>query len=112
MLPAEVGERIKTVIPISPLADLRPLLRTSMNQKFKMDSAAAIAESPVDMTDRYAAEVTVWVGGEARPALLDQVISRVEAWDPDHGMPSGQPHFHVTDPLPDPERDLLAQLRQ
>ena len=45
LLPAEVGERIKTVIPISPLSDLRPLLRTTMNQKFKMDSAAAIAES-------------------------------------------------------------------
>ncbi|MCB4454959.1 alpha/beta hydrolase [Leisingera sp. McT4-56] len=108
LLPAEVGERIKTVIPISPLADLLPLLRTSMNQKFKMDSAAAVAESPVEMQDRYPAEVTVWVGGEERPAFLDQAIWLVEAWGADHVIAFGKHHFNVIDPLADPESDLVA----
>lgn len=108
LLPADVGERIKTVIPISPLSDLRPLLRTSMNQKFKMDSAAAIAESPVDMQDRYEAEVTVWVGGEERPAFLDQAVWLTEAWEADHVIALGKHHFNVIDPLADPESDLIA----
>lgn len=108
LLPAEVGERIKTVIPISPLSDLRPLLRTSMNQKFKMDSAAAIAESPVEMQDRYPAEVTVWVGGEERPAFLDQAVWLVEAWEADHVIALGKHHFNVIEPLADPESDLVA----
>ncbi|EBA17386.1 possible esterase/lipase/thioesterase [Roseobacter sp. SK209-2-6] len=108
LLAPEVGERIKTVIPISPLSDLRPLLRTSMNQKFKMDSAAAIAESPVDMQDRYEAEVTVWVGGEERPAFLDQAVWLTEAWEADHVIALGKHHFNVIDPLADPESDLIA----
>ncbi|UWQ79977.1 alpha/beta hydrolase [Leisingera sp. S132] len=108
LLPAEVGERIKTVIPISPLSDLLPLLRTSMNQKFKMDSAAAVAESPVEMQDRYEADVTVWVGGEERPAFLDQAVWLVEAWGADHVIAFGKHHFNVIDPLADPESDLVA----
>lgn len=108
VLPEEVGSRITSVIPISPLSDLRPLLRTSMNQKFKMDSAAAIAESPVETTDRYDAEVTVWVGGEERPAFLDQAIWLVEAWDADHVIALGKHHFNVIDQLADPESDMVA----
>ena len=108
LLPPEVGARIKTVIPISPLSDLLPLLRTSMNQKFKMDSAAAVAESPVEMQDRYPAEVTVWVGGEERPAFLDQAVWLVEAWGADHVIAFGKHHFNVIDPLADPESDLVA----
>ncbi|MBY6055993.1 alpha/beta hydrolase [Leisingera daeponensis] len=108
LLPPSVGGRIKTVIPISPLSDLLPLLRTSMNQKFKMDSAAAVAESPVEMKDRYPAEVTVWVGGEERPAFLDQAIWLVEAWGADHVIAFGKHHFNVIDPLADPESDLVA----
>ncbi|KIC37769.1 alpha/beta hydrolase [Leisingera sp. ANG-M7] len=108
LLPADVGERIKTVIPISPLSDLLPLLRTSMNQKFKMDSAAAVAESPVEMQDRYSAEVTVWVGGEERPAFLDQAVWLVEAWETDHVIAFGKHHFNVIDPLADPDSDLVA----
>ena len=37
MLPPEVAARLSTVMPISPVSDLRPLLQTSMNEKFKMD---------------------------------------------------------------------------
>ncbi|OED46400.1 esterase [Rhodobacteraceae bacterium (ex Bugula neritina AB1)] len=108
LLPAAVGERIKMVLPISPLADLLPLLRTSMNQKFKMDSAAAVAESPVEMRDRYPAEVTVWVGGEERPAFLDQAVWLAEAWDADHVIAFGRHHFNVIDALADPDSDLVA----
>ncbi|APG45984.1 alpha/beta hydrolase [Phaeobacter porticola] len=110
LLPEEIGARISTVVPISPLSDLRPLLRTTMNTKFKLDAAGAAAESPIDMQDRYPAEVTVWVGGEERPAFLDQAVWLVEAWGADHVIALGQHHFNVIEPLADPDSDLVAVL--
>ncbi len=108
VLPEAVGSRIQTVVPISPLSDLRPLLRTSMNEKFKMDAEEAAAESPVEMQDRYEADVTVWVGGAERPAFLDQAIWLVEAWEADHVIAFEKHHFNVIEPLADPESDLVA----
>ncbi len=108
VLPEAVGSRIRTVVPISPLSDLRPLLRTSMNEKFKMDAEEAAAESPVEMQDRYEANVTVWVGGSERPAFLDQAIWLVEAWEADHVIAFEKHHFNVVEPLADPESDLVA----
>ncbi|AHD08259.1 alpha/beta hydrolase [Phaeobacter gallaeciensis] len=110
LLPKEVGERITAVVPISPLADLRPLLRTSMNGKFKLDAASAAAESPIDMDHRYPAEVTVWVGGDERPAFLDQAVWLAEAWGADHVIAFGKHHFNVIEPLADPDSDLVAVL--
>jgi len=108
VLPETVGARIRNVVPISPLSDLRPLLRTSMNEKFKMDAHAATAESSVEMQNRYDAKVTVWVGGAERPAFLDQAIWLVEAWDADHVIAFEKHHFNVIEPLADPESDLVA----
>lgn len=110
MVPAEVGERMKVVVPISPLADLLPLLRTSMNDKFQMDCGAAKAESPVEMQQRFHSEVTVWVGAEERPAFLDQAQWLADAWQADHVIAFGKHHFNVIDPLADPESDLVRLL--
>ncbi|AUR08996.1 alpha/beta hydrolase [Phaeobacter inhibens] len=110
LLPEEVGERIAAVVPISPIADLRPLLRTTMNTKFKLDAASAAAESPIDMEHRYPADVTVWVGGDERPAFLDQAVLLAEAWEVDHVIAFGKHHFNVIEPLADPESDLVAVL--
>ncbi|MDE4192224.1 alpha/beta hydrolase [Phaeobacter gallaeciensis] len=108
LLPEDVGARLKTVIPISPLSDLLPLLRTSMNKQFKMDAEAAKAESPVEMQDRYDVPVTVWVGAEERPAFLDQAQWLTDAWATDHVIAFGKHHFNVIDPLADPDSDLVA----
>ena len=62
-----VADRLHHVMPISPVSDLHPLLRTSMNAEFKLDAAAARAESPALMTERLAVPVTVWVGADERP---------------------------------------------
>ncbi|MGR3622271.1 alpha/beta hydrolase [Pseudophaeobacter sp.] len=107
---AQVGKRLKTVVPISPLSDLLPLLRTSMNDKFQMDCDSAEAESPVRMQSRHGAEVTVWVGAEERPAFLDQAQWLADAWQADHVIALGKHHFNVVDPLADPESDLVRLL--
>ena len=108
LVPDDIGARLKTVIPISPLSDLVPLLRTSMNKEFKMDAEAARAESPVEMQDRYDVPVTVWVGAEERPAFLDQAVWLSDAWGADHVIAFGKHHCNVIDPLADPESDLVA----
>ena len=38
--------RLRRVVPISPLSDLRPLLETTMNDTLRLDLAEARAESP------------------------------------------------------------------
>ena len=110
LLAPEVGNRLRTVMPISPLSDLRPLMRTSMNEKFKLDEAAAKAESPILMQDRYEASVTVWVGADERPSFLDQAQWLADAWHADHVIAFGKHHFNVVDPLADPESDLVRLL--
>lgn len=79
-LPASVLARLARVVPISPLSDLRPLMKTQMNAAFGLDEADARAESPVCRTPRPGVPVTVWVGGAERPAFLDQARWLQAAW--------------------------------
>jgi acetyl esterase/lipase len=108
----EVAARILTVVPISPLSDLRPLLRTSMNDDLGMDAAEAAAESPVLMTDRIPARVTVWVGADERPAFLDQARWLAEAWGVDCMVAPEKHHFDVIDALENPESELVRILTE
>jgi arylformamidase len=110
MLPPDVATRLRTVMPMSPVSDLRPLLQTSMNKKFKMDAAAAAAESPVLMQNRHAAAVTVWVGGDERPSFLDQARWLAEAWGCDHVIDPAKHHFDVIDALCDADSEMVAVL--
>ena len=110
LLPAEVAARLTAIIPISPLSDLRPLMQTAMNDDFRLDDAAARAESPVSMTSRYDAPVTVWVGANERPALLDQARWLAEAWHSDHIIVPERHHFDIIDALEDPKSDLVRRL--
>lgn len=110
LLPAAVGARIKRVMPISPLSDLRPLLRTSMNETLQLDESEAAAESPVLMENRFPAEVTAWAGAEERPAFIDQARWLADAWGCEAVIAPGKHHFDVIDPLADPESEMVARL--
>ena len=109
MLPDDVAGRLTHVVPISPVSDLRPLLKTSMNAQFGMDLAAAEAESPV-LQPAPTVAVTVWVGADERPVFLDQARWLAQAWDCGHVVVPGKHHFDVIDALEDPESDLLRRL--
>ena len=108
MLHEDVWARVRQVVPISPVADLEPLLRTSMNADFGMDAALARAESPVHQPAPDVS-VTVWVGAEERPAFLDQARWLAEAWDCDHVETEGEHHFNVIEALED-ENSAMAKL--
>lgn len=108
MLPTAVARRLKHVVPISPLSDLRPLMQTSMNDDFQLDMAAAEAESPV-LKQRLNVPVTAWVGGDERPAFLDQARWLAEAWECGHVVEDGLHHFDIIDGLASPD-SLLTQM--
>lgn len=99
VLPEAVAARVVRVMPISPVGDLQPLLKTSMNEKFKMDLADARAESPALMQPREGVEVIVWVGGEERPVFLEQATMLAENWQCDCVIDAGKHHFDVIDGL-------------
>ncbi|MBV6634937.1 MAG: alpha/beta hydrolase fold domain-containing protein, partial [Mameliella sp.] len=109
VLAPELLARVAHVLPISPLSDLRPLMRTSMNADLKIDDAEARAESPI-----YAPPppmpVTVWVGGDERPAFLDQARKLSQVWDCGLVIDEGRHHFDVIDALADPESGMVVRL--
>ncbi|MFK7746548.1 MAG: alpha/beta hydrolase [Roseobacter sp.] len=109
VLPAEVLARISRVAPISPVADLRPLLHTSMNADFKLDMAGAVAESPV-LQPAPDIAVSVWVGADERPVFLEQAKALSVAWDVAQVIVPGRHHFDVIDALQDGRSDLIRFL--
>ncbi|WP_137701236.1 alpha/beta hydrolase [Marimonas lutisalis] len=110
LLAPGVAARLRKVVPISPVADLRPLLKTSMNADLKLDEAEAAAESPILMQNRLDVPVTVWVGAEERPAFLDQARWLAEAWTCDRVVAEGRHHFDVIEPLELADSDLVETL--
>ncbi len=110
VLPADMAGRLHAVVPISPLSDLRPFLRTSMNEDFGLSMADAEAESPIYTKNRHTARVAVWVGADERPVFLDQARWLSEAWGEDMVIAPGRHHFDVIDALEDPASNLVRLL--
>ena len=110
-LPLPVRDRVKRALPISPLADLRPLLDTDMNATLRLDTAEAAAESPALLSTAGDAPVLVWVGADERPAFVEQAGWLARAW-PDarlHVEP-GRHHFDVIDALTEPQSAMTEFL--
>ncbi len=108
-LDPEVRARIARVVPISPVADLRPLLETSMNEGLRLDEDEARAESPA-LHPAPEVPVTVWVGAEERPAFLDQARWLAEAWSAGLRIAPGRHHFDVIDELREPGSPLIEAI--
>lgn len=101
--------RLKRVLPISPIADLEPLLQTKMNADFKLDLGVARAQSPVHMPPPDV-PVTVWVGADERPVFVEQAGALAAAWGCDVVQAIGAHHFNVIAPLADPESAICKAL--
>jgi acetyl esterase/lipase len=107
-LPADVAARIARVVPISPLSDLAPLMRTAMNRDLRLDPAEARAESPRHLPLRPGVTVHLWVGGAERPAFLDQARWLSEVWACPLTIDAGRHHFDVIEGLQHPSPLLSA----
>lgn len=109
ILPATVRERIRHVMPISPLSDLEPLIRTDMNADFRLDADMARAESPL-LQPRPETPVTIWVGADERPVFLDQAAWLADHWGAEHVVAENRHHFDVIDDLQSPGSDMMRRL--
>lgn len=108
VLDAGLAARVVRSVPISPLADLEPLRATQMAETLQLTEADVAAESPAFLARRPGCDVTVWVGGQERPAFLWQARVLSENWDCPWHVAPGRHHFDVIDDLADPD-SLLAE---
>ena len=106
---AQWQDRMVKIVPISPVADLAPLMRTSMNADLKLDDAEVQSESPVHLP-KPAIPVAVWVGSDERPVFLEQAEALAGAWHCDKVIAAGRHHFSVIEELADPDSALTTTL--
>lgn len=120
VLPDAVAGRIAHILSVSGVHDLRPLLRTQMNQTLRLDMAEAVAESPALAVPRDGLAITCAVGGDERPEFIRQTDLLANVWrglgaDTRAVHMPGLHHFDVIDGLTAPEgaltRILLDQSR-
>lgn len=110
-LPKPLRARLARVVSISGLHDLRPLLRTRMNETLRLDPAEAAAESAALQTPIASVSLCCWVGAAERPefrrqnALLANVWTGLGARTTAVEAP-GRHHFDVIEDLADPASDL------
>jgi arylformamidase len=107
--------RIRHIVSISGLHDLRPLLMTSMNKTLRIDAAEAARESPALLLPTTAARVTCWVGAKERPEFLRQNALLANIWTglgarmAEH-CADGRHHFDIIEDLADPRSALVGAL--
>ncbi|MEF2554622.1 alpha/beta hydrolase [Aurantimonas sp. A2-1-M11] len=107
--------RIDRVLSISGVHDLRPIMKTAMNEVLALDLPEARAESPALLEPRGDAALTCLVGGDELPEFRRQNALLASAW---HGLglrtgaveAPGRHHFDVIDALEDPASDAVEIL--
>lgn len=114
-LPKTVIERITSCVPISPLTDLRSLMRTSMNDTLKLDAPEAATESPALLAPVQGIPVTTWVGGSERPEFIRHARLLADAWAglgaaTECVIDPGLHHFSVIKALSRPDSPLMRRL--
>jgi acetyl esterase/lipase len=114
-LPAAVRGRIRNVVSISGVHDLRQLMRLSMNETLRVDAAEAAAESPALLEPLPGTRICCWVGAGERAEFIRQNALLANVWtglgaetscveEPDRH------HFNVIDGLRDPSHALTRTL--
>ena len=98
--------RIANCVPISPVAELAPLIQTSLNADLRLTAEEAAQESPARHGLRAGIKAHVWVGAQERPSFLWQARSLSEAWDCPWTVAVGRHHFDVIDDLESPDSRL------
>ncbi len=111
-LSTETRARIIHTVSISGLHDLRPLIRTQMNDQLKLTAGEAMQLSPAFRTPDPQCRLTAWVGQAERPEFLRQsdLIANTwrgaGAWTQCTVVPD-QHHFDVIDGLSDAQSPLM-----
>lgn len=110
-----LGERVVKVVTISGVHDLRPLLKTAMNDTLRLDLAEAREQSPLLQEPPPGIDLTCWVGADETPAFRLQNRLLADAWS---GLGAkteivearSKNHFSVIEDLANPESALTKTL--
>lgn len=113
-LAPDVAARVARVVPISALSDLRPLIRTRMNETLHLDPEEARRESPA-LLDPLEIDIVAWVGDGERPELRRQTRILALMWEGlarsvRHVEAPDRHHFDVVEDLASPDSELTAAL--
>ena len=114
-LPQSVLSRISTVVPISGVHDLRPLMKTQNNDTLHLNEAEAVAESPALLRPAADCPILCWVGANERSEFVRQNALLANIWrglgattqaieEPDRH------HMNVIEGLIDPDHPLTRSL--
>ena len=114
-LPDALRARLRNVVPISGLHDLRPLMRTGMNRHLGIDAQEARRESPALLEPLAGIRLSAWIGALERPELIRQTDLLANIW---RGLgvrtslrhEVGRHHYDVIDGLRYPESALTGAL--
>lgn len=115
VLPDDVSARIRHVMSISGVHDLRPLLRTEMATPLGLTPEVAAAESPVLLSPMPDLTLTCVVGAKERPEFLRQSQLLANIWtglgaDTREVTLPDRHHFDVLAGLADPQDPLTDLL--
>lgn len=112
-LPDATQARLDQVVSISGLHDLRPLLKTRMNDTLQLTESIAGSESAIlHRPHPLAKSLTCWVGAEERPEFRRQSRLLADIWG-GLDLPvqlveePARHHFNVIDGLSDPRSPLM-----
>lgn len=113
-LAALTQKRIRRVLSISGVHDLRPLMRTDMNTVLQIDAAEACAESPALLTPALDARLCAWVGAMERPEFIRQNDLLANVWrglgmDTEAVHQPDRHHFNVIDDLAHPRSAMVER---
>lgn len=114
-LEKDVSDRIKHVVPISGLGDLRPLLKTKLNDALQLDWQTATMLSPALQNPLPNTRLTAWVGGNERSEFLRQNRLLADMW---HGLGANtqvieepdKHHFSIIDGLENQNSILMKTI--
>lgn len=111
-LPAAVRARIARCVAVSPLADLRPLLETTLSADLlHLDAEEAAAESPMLAPEVQPVDTVIWVGAAERPAFLDQARWLAGAWPKARlRIAPDRHHLDITEGFEVPDSPLMVSL--
>ena len=116
-LSASTLKRIERVVSISGVHDLRPLIKTAMNDDFKMDMVAASTESPCLLAPITNVKIDCVVGGDERPEFIRQNDLLANVWTGLSAITTsthitGHNHFTVVEELAVEDSELVRILLQ
>ncbi len=110
----EVRSRIRSVLSISGVHDLRPLMRTRMNQTLNLDVFESEIESPALLIPVAGIRMACWAGKQERPEFLRQNALLANIWtglgaDISAHEAEGRNHFTIVADLADPDSAMTGR---